>query len=393
MSKTIYDETLVPNYTLPDPLITLDGTAITSQDAWMTERRPEILQLFEDQVYGKMPELLEDTHFDLRSSDATALDGIATRKQIRAAFGKSADDSNPSMDLLCYLPNNVQGPVPMFVGLNFAGNHTIHSDPAILIPRTAAQPDPLRGTKASRWQLEMILARGYGLATIYYGDLLFDDPAAMAHGLPTLLQQNMAPGELSAITIWAWGLSRAMDYFEMDDDIDADRVAVMGHSRLGKTALWAGAQDERFSMVISNNSGCGGAALSRRCFGETVDDINSRFPHWFCENFKQYNGNESALPVDQHMLLALIAPRPLYVASAENDLWSDPLGEFLATQHASPVYELCQTDGLATTEQPALHTPIMSTIGAHLRAGEHDVTQYDWMQYLNFADRYLALVE
>ena len=166
-------------------------------------------------------------------------------------------------------------------------------------------------------------------------------------------------------------------------------MIVVGHSRLGKTALWAGAGDERFAMVVSNESGCGGAALERRNFGETVRRITTVFPHWFCPNFAGWAGRAPEMPFDQHVLLAMTAPRPLYVASAAEDLWADPRGEFLAAVAAAPAWELFGKEGLGTADFPAPDAPVGGSIGYHVRSGAHDLLAWDWERFADFAEKAL----
>jgi hypothetical protein len=397
-----YDESLAGKYSLPDPLLFSDGRQVEDAAGWR-RRRAEILALFEEHIYGETPCQPVKVLVERLEQEAGALNGVARRQQVRLSF--YANHAIASLDLLVYLPMHARAsePAPLFLGLNFKGNHAIHNDPAILLPR-AWLPDqegvvdhhaiPLgRGLDAGRWPVERILERGYGLATVYYGDLDRDFDDGFQNGVHPLFYSPAGqaahlrqPREWGAIGAWAWGLSRVLDYLETDVRIDAGRVALLGHSRLGKAALWAVAQDERFALVISNNSGCAGAALSRRNFGETVTAINRRFPHWFCENFRQYGGSEQALPVDQHMLLALIAPRPLYVASAAEDLWADPRGEYLSAWHAGPVYRLLGVEGLPSPEMPGLEQPVTKGIGYHIRRGGHSVTGYDWERFLDFAD-------
>ena len=399
-SEANYDERKVPEYTLPDPLLMSDGTKVANAQAWKARRRPEVLELFRTHVYGRAPiERPQDMTFKVFDLERRALGGLATRSQVKVNFTGKQD--GPGMNTLIYLPNDRKKPIPTFVLLNFGGNHTIHSDPDIKLSGSWMRPGSgivnnraganSRGKASSRFPVEEILKRGYGIATIYYGDIDPDFHDSFKNGVhpafDKLSEGQRASDAWGSIGAWAWGLSRAMDYFETDTEIDHKRIIVLGHSRLGKTALWAGARDERFAIVISNDSGCGGAALSRRKFGETVGRINTSFPHWFCENFKKFNGKEDDLPVDQHMLIALIAPRPVYVTSADEDLWADPKGEFLACKYADPVYRLLGVKGLGVDRMLNLDRPTKTgAIGYHVRSGRHNLTEYDWRQFMDYAD-------
>ena len=397
IAKVNYDEIKVPVYTLPDVLTLTNGRKVTTKKEWVEKRRPELLRLFETQIYGKAPVRSKDLHFRLLNEDREALGGLATRKEVAVYLTK---DEKHYLTVLMYLPNRRKGTVPMFFGINFKGNHAIHPDEGITFPseermiaygRKRMFP---RGSAASRWPVEMLMEHGYGLATFYRGDIDPDFDDGFQNGVHPLYykkgQTRPAEDEWGTLAAWAWGMSCAMDYFETDKDIDAKRIAIFGHSRLGKTTLWAGAMDPRFALVISNDSGCGGAALSRRKFGETVRAVNCQFAHWFCRNFWQYNDKEDTLPVDQHELIALMAPRPVYIASAEEDRWADPKGEFLSGVYASPVYELFGLPGLPVKEMPAVNQPVLSgTIGYHIRSGKHDINLYDWTQFVKFADKHL----
>jgi hypothetical protein len=390
-----YDESKVGAYKLPDPLTMKDGSKVTSAQQWR-KRRAELLQLFAEHVYGHTPTVKPALRFEEKLRDEKALNGLATRREITIHLTPQAD--GPKLNLMLYVPNKKQGRAPAFIAMNYNGNHAVHPDPKITLSTAWMREnkengifnhratEKSRGTEARRWPIEMIVQRGYAVATFYYGDLFPDHK----DGRPdSIIPHYTKTEDWNAIGAWAWGVSRVMDYLERNSQIDARRVAIMGHSRHGKAALWAGAQDERFALVVSNDSGESGAALARRNFGETVARINTSFPHWFNAKYKTYNDRVHELPIDQHELLALIAPRPLYVASAIEDEWADPRGEFLSAQAASPVYKLLGKDGLSAEQMPGQHQPIMSTIGYHIRAGKHDVTNYDWEQFLNFADRHL----
>lgn len=380
-----YDESKVPAYTLPDPLEMENGQPVTTADQWPA-RRAELMDLFERNVYGRRPPAPTRVRYHV-SEEVGVAGGKGKRKRIAVEFS-GPQSSYPGFTLVLYTPIASKQKAPVFVGM-----HLFDAAAEEPMPGKPLEEKVNRELPGKRL-LESILARGYGVATLTAADFCADDKEKFRDGVLSQLYPDAAgyPGleEPGAIATWAWGLSRALDFLESDPDVDAKRVTVIGHSRMGKTALWAGAEDQRFAMVISNDSGCGGAALSRRWFGETVARITTVFPHWFCGNFTKYGGREAELPVDQHELVALVAPRPVYVASAQDDGWADPRGEFLSALGADPVYRLLGKPGLGVTEMPALNQRAGDTIGYHMRVGKHALTDYDWLFYLDFADRHFG---
>lgn len=363
---------------LPDPLVLQSGKTVTTVSEWKQQRRPEILELFREYVYGRAPIERPDTlKFETLSDTADAMDGQATRRQIKICFRGAGGGG--AIRLLLFIPNRPTGPAPCLLLINHGG------------PQNT---DVERAIKSAFWPAEELVQRGYAAATFEVADVDPDEDDNFkngVHGIFDARDKPRSPDAWGTIAAWAWGASRVMDYLQTDARLDATRVGLVGHSRGGKTALWAGAQDERFALVVSNNSGSTGAALARGKQGETIAKINRQFPHWFAENYKRFNDRENELPVDQHMLLALTAPRLLYIASATEDAWSDPGAEFQAAVAAGPVYELLGLRGVQTSIMPEPETPLLDGhIGYHLRTGKHDLTGYDWHRFMDFADRHFA---
>lgn len=364
-----YDDVEIPICDLPDPLVFNNGKKVKNSRQWTENRRAEILEIFAQEMYGHVPSKPDGLHFET-ISEQQVYGGLGIRKTVRIYLD---GQKKHWFDVLLHLPQNVAGPVPVFVGLNFKGNDATLDERADF-----------------RWPYEMILRAGIGVATAWRDaiepdgkdSMIADEDICRDGGVRSWYNEG---GDWGAISAWAWGLSRIMDYMETDPAMDCSKVAVVGHSRLGKTALWAGANDTRFAMVISNDSGCCGAALSRRVYGENFAIIANAFPHWFTPEFRKYMWKEQDFPADQHWLLALAAPRPLYVASATEDQWADPKGEWLSASLISPVYALFGLDGLEDS-MPDPDTPDRdSHVGYHLRTGTHNILSYDWEQYIAFA--------
>ena len=391
-----YDETQVPSFVLPDMMVCNDGTPVRDVKTWEKKRRPELLEYFFSQEYGRTRYDKIGVRYEDVSTNPDFLGGKATCKQVRFIFSNGEKEHEAIAMLV--IPNHRKGKIPVFVAYNFKGNHsttldtTILYSPAFPLVKKPDHPDWQRGCQMNRWPWERIIDRGYAVITMCYHDIYPDGRGqkmidnSIISLFPDYQQREILSDSWGAIGAWAWGSSRLVDYLETQRWVDKKKIAIMGHSRQGKAALWAGAQDERFKVVISNDSGCSGAALAKRVYGENVDRIMTTLEWWFCPAYKLYANNEAAMPFDQHELIALMAPRHVYVASAQEDNWADQKGEFLATAYATPAYELYGMKGLGTFEHPGIHQPIMTDVGYHIRAGKHDVTDYDWDRFMDFCD-------
>ena len=389
-----YEEDRAAGYTLPDPLVMADGKPVRDAKTWTTKRRPEIIKAFEEQQFGRVPGKPAGLRFDVFDKGTPALNGTAIRKQVTIVFSDKKDSSEgaPKADLAIYLPANARGPVPLLLNIGFTANSATIDDPGLkpgeVWNREKNARIPATVRPQGRLNVAPFLAQGIGVATIYYGDIEPDFAEGFPNGVRKHFlkagQSQPASDEWGAIAAWGWGLSRAMDYLETDKGIDAKRVAIVGISRLGKTVLWAGARDTRFAMVIASCSGESGAALSRRNYGETVKHMTARFGYQFATNYASYGDRVNELPVDAHMLVASIAPRPLLLQTGDKDYWSDPKGEFLSAVAAGPVYTLLGKEALGTDQMPAAGTPIFHTLGYVMHDGGHGTIPSDWDLFLKF---------
>jgi hypothetical protein len=387
-----YDESLSGSYTLPDPLVFPDGRKVKNAKQWNKERRPQIVSLFEEFEYGKIPATPKNLSFDVFDKGTPALNGKAIRKQVTVYL--TTDTSDHKMEVLIYLPADATGPVPVFFNVSFSPNVSVVDDPGIKAGFTWGSdgkkvPALLTG-KFGRMDPNMFLSQGIGFATVYYGDIEPDFADGVKYGIRGYYlkpgQDYPAPDQWGAISAWSWGLSRAMDYFQTDKQIDSKKIALFGVSRLGKTVLWTGCRDTRFGMVIASCSGEGGAAISRRWYGETIDHMThpTRYFYQFAGNWRNYKDDPSKSPVEANMLVALMAPRPLLLQTGDTDKWSDPKGEFVAAAAAGPAYELLGKKSLGTDVYPPAGTPILNDLGYYMHAGGHGAMPADYEIFIRF---------
>jgi hypothetical protein len=388
-----YDEAKVGNYLLPDPLRLNNGKPVRDARTWYSKRRPEIVEMFETQQYGRTPGRPADESFEIVDQGTPALNGRAIRKQVTIYLNK--DQSGPSIDLLIYLPASATEPVPMFLSINFGAVQDAVDDPGIKSektwdPKTNTRITPAAARGFGHIDVKDLLDAGFGVATFYYGEIDPDYPAGFSNGIRARYlkpgQTDRAADDWGSIAAWAWGMSRVEDYFETDKSIDAKRVVIHGISRLGKTVMWAGAHDQRFAAVIASCSGEGGAALSHRNYGETIAHLTAptRFSYQFAANYAKYGGFPDKAPMDANLLIALIAPRPLLLQTGSSDYWSDPKGEFLAAVAAGKVYKLLGKDDLGTDVWPAARQPIFHDLSYYMHEGGHGMVASDWGIYIEF---------
>jgi hypothetical protein len=369
-----YDESKVAAYTLPDPLVMANGQRVKNASEWRDRRRPEILRAYETEIYGRIPANTPKVTWEVAETNASAKENAAVMRRIVGRMGTQV------VPMMVYTPAKATRPVPLILLINFGGGPQVEGRPA---NNTQFTDPPVAAD---------ILARGWGYAMVGYQDIQPDrldtfNQGVIGQTLAAGRQRN--PDEWGTISAWAWGLSRIIDYFETDKTIDGKKIAVFGHSRLGKTALWASALDQRIAAVYASCSGEMGAALARRDWGETVDDMTQNFPYWFAANFQKYAGHWNDMPVDAHMLIALSAPRPVFITGGTADQWADPVGEFKAAVAAGPVYRLLGKNDLGTAELPPLDTPLTKgDLGWHYHTGVHAATPADWKAFLEFLGKY-----
>ena len=384
---------LPPRPGLPNPLVMFDGTPVASKEDWGNKRRPELKALFARYMYGASPPAPAGVKATIDSVDGNFLGGKATKKEVTITFGP---EGAPALHLLMIVPNGRKAPAPVFLGLNFYGNHTVVKDPSVAlatgwVPDKAASSEDNRATEKGRgfqaenWQAETIVARGYALATFYCGDAAPDHP-----GDRDGLHPHYPGFDWGIVAAWAWGASRAADYLVTDADVDKARIAVVGHSRLGKAALLAGALDDRFALVFSHQAGCGGSAPSRGTVGESVKRINTSFPNWFNDAFKLFNDRTDRLPFDQNCLVALVAPRPVLFTNATEDTWANPAGQFEVLKAAAPVYKLLGAGGLGADKVPEPGKLVDTPLGYAIRPGKHSMDPTDWGFFLDYADKHFG---
>lgn len=372
-----YDESKVPAYTLTAPLVSLEGKRVDSAEQWETVRRGELLNLFRDHVYGHRPTTEYAVEFEVEKTIDNVFDGTAVGQSITVAIKK--EEKNYTYRFVLFTPKSAtkEKPAPAVIHIN--NRYFVPLDKAI------AEHDPF-------WPVKTLVSRGYATASFHTSDVDPDKKDHFEKGIRGFLAgpEGEQYSDWRALSAWGWAGSRILDHLDTRKEIDSKKVAISGHSRGGKTALWAAAEDPRFAIAYSNNSGCGGAALSRRAYGETVGRITSSFPHWFSNTFSEYTDRENDLPVDQHELISLIAPRGVYIASADEDLWADPRGEYTSLQLASPVFTLLGKESIKEESLPALNQPrVKGATGYHIRTGGHALLQEDWDWFLDFADTIL----